>query len=170
MAPTWRVRQNQQGSVLLITILVLVAVSVLGVAGIQSGIIELKLAGNERRVRETFYLAESAAMEGLQRLTAVQGIDLNEQFTFWHHRKKDAEEVPIDFRALSQWDVDGKQDDNARQSLVGPQTYFAAIEWQVATGGSLVMTGSRLYQNRIYGICLQQQPADLVEIGYYLRY
>jgi hypothetical protein len=170
MAPARRVRQNQQGSVLLVTIMVLVAVSVLGVAGIQSGIVELKLAGNERQVRETFYLAESAAMEGLQRLAALQGIDLSEQFAFWHHRNRDAQGNPIDFRAFRQWEVDGKQDDNAMPSLVGPQTYFAAVEWQVATGGSLVMTGSRLYQNRIYGICLEQQPADLVEIGYYLRY
>ncbi|KJS28490.1 MAG: hypothetical protein VR64_24205 [Desulfatitalea sp. BRH_c12] len=170
MGRSRRGRQNQRGAVLLITIMVLVAVSVLGVAAIQSGIIELKLAGNERQVRETFYLAESAAMEGLQRLAALQATDLNEQFAFWHHRKKDEQGDPIDFRAFRQWDVDGQADDNAMQSPVGPETYFAAVEWQVATGASLVMTGSRLYQNRIYGICLQQQPGDLVEIGYYLRY
>ena len=49
-------------------------------------------------------------------------------------------------------------------------TYMAAVEWGVATGGSLIQTDSRLYQNRIYGLCTRYGTANLIEIGYDLRY
>lgn len=162
--------KSQSGSVLVITLLVLIAVTILGVASINTGIVELEIAKNEKEVRKIFYLAEGAGMEGIQRLIDTSEIDLNEQFQFWHHTKRSESEELVNFRKAAYWDVDGIGEDNGMQSPMDPDTYIAAVEWKVATGGSLVQTDSRLYQNRVYGLCAKYNAYTIVEIGYYLRY
>jgi hypothetical protein len=161
---------SQSGSALVITLLVLIAVTILGIAGASTSVVELKIARNEREVRETFYLAEGAAAEGVQRLTALSAVDLNEQYVYWRHPRIAVASHQVDFRDRSRWDVDGIGVDNALPTPLAPDTFIAAVEWKVATGGSLVQTESRLYQNRVYGLCDKYDAATLVEIGYYLRY
>ncbi|RJQ70920.1 MAG: hypothetical protein C4519_20150 [Desulfobacteraceae bacterium] len=166
----YRFRANQSGSALVITLLVLMAVTILGVACIHSSIIELKISSNERQMRENFYLTESAAMEGVQRLKDLLEDDLNEQFVFWHHPRRDSGKARINFRDPAQWDGDGKGDDNCMRSGMDPDTFLAAVEWKVATGSSLILTESRLYQNRVYGLGTRQGDLNLIEIGVNLRY
>ncbi|MFZ1984114.1 MAG: PilX N-terminal domain-containing pilus assembly protein [Desulfatitalea sp.] len=161
---------SQSGSALVITLMVLIAVTILGIAAVSTSVVELKIARNEREIRETFYLAEGAAAEGVQRLNAMSAVDLNEQYVSWHHPRKALASHPVDFRDRSQWDVDGIGEDNGLQSPLAPETFIAAVEWKVATGGSLVQTESRLYQNRVYGLCDKYAAGTIVEIGYYLRY
>lgn len=161
---------GQSGSALVITLMVLTALTILGVAALNTSGVELKIARNEREVRETFCLAESAVAEGVQRLSAIAAVDLNEQYLPWHHPRKAAEDHRIDFRDLGSWDADGVGEDNALASPMSPETFIAAVEWKVATGGSLIQTQSRLYQNRIYGLCNKYGTGTLVEMGYYLRY
>jgi PilX N-terminal len=163
-------RSRQKGSALVITLLVLTAVTILGVASIDSSVIELKISANEREMRENFYLAEGAAMEGVQRLSALEKEDLNEQFVIWHHPKQGSQNGQIDFRDPAQWDGDGAGNDNCLPSALAPKTYLAAVEWKVATGGSLIATESRLYQNRVYGLSTRNGARNLIEIGYNLRY
>ncbi len=161
---------SQCGSALVITLMVLTALTILGVAALNTSGVELKISRNEREVRETFCLAEGAMAEGVQRLSAVPAVDLNEQYLPWHHPRKAAENNLIDFRDLNRWDVDGLGEDNGLVSPMSSDTFIAAVEWKVASGGSLVQTQSRLYQNRIYGRCDKYGTGTLVEMGYYLRY
>jgi hypothetical protein len=165
-----RESSKQSGSALVITLMVLAALTILGVASLNTSVVELKIARNEREVRETFCLAEGAVAEGVQRLSALQAVDLNEQYLPWHHPRKSVENNRVDFRDLNRWDVDGLGEDNALVSPMSADTFIAAVEWKVATGGSLVQTQSRLYQNRVYGRCDRYGTGTLVEMGYYLRY
>jgi len=164
-------KQSQSGSVLVITLLVMVAVMVLGVASLQTTSVELNIARNEREIRETFYLAEGAAMEGIQRLKAVPAVDLEERVFFWHHDRESIGNDKIGFRDPAQWQMDsGARSPNCMRSAIDPDTYFAAVNWGVAPGGSLVQTGSRLYHHRVYGLCTKHGGNQRVEIGYFLRY
>jgi hypothetical protein len=165
--------QSQSGAVLVITLLVLLAVTVLGVASLQTTSVELNIARNEREIRETFYLAEGAAMEGIQRLKAVPAADLEEGVFFWHHDRgsESIENDKTGFRDPARWQMDsGARSPNCMQSAIDPDTYFAAVNWGVAPGGSLVQTGSRLYQHRVYGLCTKHGANQRIEIGYFLRY
>ncbi len=163
----WR---SNNGSVLVTTLLVLLAITILGVAGINMSVVESKIARTEKEVRETFYLTEGAAMECVQRLIGTDPVDKIEQFPFWFHSKGEAKGLGADFRHPKDWDVDGKGEDNGLMSPMHNDTYIAAVEWRVATGGSLVQTGSRLYQNRAYGLCTRYDINSVIEIGYYMRY
>ena len=162
---------NPAGSALLITLLVLVAVTILGIAGIQTSNIELKISSNERQIREGFFLAESAAMDGVQRLVGIMDEDLNDPYEFWHHSKRDSDSTHLDFRDPGKWIKDGDDEKhNCIGSAIDPSTFVAVMEWKVASASSLVMTETRLYQNRIYGLCTKHGADNLVEIGYNLRY
>jgi hypothetical protein len=68
------------------------------------------------------------------------------------------------------WDVDQKEPDNGIPANVGEDTYITAVEWQIAAGSSLISTESRLYVNRIYGLCTKNHTDTLIEIGYKSRY
>ncbi len=161
---------RQSGSALVITLMVLTALTILGMATLTTSGVELKIVRNEREIREAFCLAEGAVAEGVQRLSAMRTEDLVEQYLPWHHPRKAAETNRVDFRDPARWDADGVGEDNALVSPMSSDTLIAAVEWKVATGGSLVQTQSRLYQNRIYGRCDKYGVGTLVEIGYYLRY
>ena len=161
---------DQRGSVLTIVLLVILAITILGLMSIRTSTIELRIAGNEKQMKESFYLAEAAALEGIQRLFQTLSIDLSEHSPDWHHTKKYIDTLSVDFRDPKDWDVDQKGPDNGIPALIGEDTYIAAVEWQVAAGSSLISTGSRLYVNRIYGLCTKNKTDTLIEIGYKSRY
>lgn len=163
--------QNDQcGSALTVVLLVMVAISILGIMSLNTSVVELRIARNEKEARETFYLSESAAIEGIQRLMDTQQIGLEDKFHFWHHTKKEIKADEINFRDPETWNVNGQGEDNGLQSAMGKQAYIAAVEWELATGSSALVTGSRLYLNRVYGLCTKYNAQHLVEIGFYMRY
>jgi type II secretory pathway component PulK len=161
---------NQSGSALIITLMVMASLTIFGIMSLNSSILEIQIGRNERELREAFYLAEGAVMEGLQRLVTLSRKDLDEQFAVWHHPIGTLQSEGLDFRNADIWDADGREEDNALTCSFSPHTYSAAVEYSVATGGSLIQTDTRLYQNRVYGLCRQYGADHLIEIGVYLRY
>lgn len=161
---------NQHGAVLMTTLLVLLAITILGIASLNTSVVESKIARCEKEYGETFYLSEGAAMECIQRLIDTEAVDKNEQFPFWYHSKNGSAAQGVDFRRPGDWDVDGVGQDNGLKSPVDDDIYMAAMEWRVATGGSLVQTASRLYQSRAYGLCAKYGAGTIIEVGYNLRY
>jgi hypothetical protein len=160
---------RQNGSALVITLLVLAAITILGVMGMNAACVESALSRNEREIQESFYMAEAAALEAIQRLHNASQDDLNDLALIWHHRRNKGR-TPIDFRKPQNWHSAEQTEEIAAASLLGADTHFAALEWDVAAGASLIVTDSRLYANRIYGLSQRHNTDTLIEIGYYLRY
>jgi hypothetical protein len=161
---------NEDGSALVIVLLVTMAISILGVVSLNTSVVELDIARNERDIGEIFYLSESAALEGLQRLVDSPSIDLEEKVQFWHHSDRTMNTQSISFRDPQKWDIDGQGEDNGMRSELDPDGFFAAVEHRLATGSSAIVTESRLYLNKVYGLSTKHNAANIVEIGYYLRY
>jgi hypothetical protein len=169
-APLKRASSGAGGSTLVVVLLIMAAISIFGIAGLNISSVELKISANERLMRETFYLTESAAFEGVQRLANAPRIDLEDKIYFWHHRGDAADSDKIDFRDPQQWDIDGLEGDNAQPSALDDKSYFSAVEHRLAAGSSAIVTEPRLYLNQVYGLCHKYGASDLVEIGYQLRY
>lgn len=161
---------GQSGSALVVTLLVMVSLTILGIMSINTAVVEIQIGSNEKQLRHAFYLAEAGVMEGVQRLAAMADKDLDEQIAVWHHPVSEIEAKRMDFRDPEIWDADGQGEDNALASAVSEQTYIAAVEWDVATGGSLIHSDSRLYLNRVYGLCELYNADHLIEVGYAMRY
>jgi hypothetical protein len=161
---------NGRGSTLVAVLLIMAAISIFGVMGLNISSVELQISCNERQMREVFYLTESAALEGVQRLENALRIDLEDKVFFWHHRGDDTGHDKINFRDLQQWDADGFGEDNARKSALDSKSCFAAVEHRLASGSSAIVTGPRLYLNQVFGMSDKYKSGNLVEIGYQLRY
>ena len=54
---------------MVVALMIMLLLSVIGLAAYYLSSIEVQIAGNERTYQENFYLAESAALEGVQRLS-----------------------------------------------------------------------------------------------------
>ena len=162
--------KKEQGAIIVVVLFVIVAMTILGALTILISSIELEISCNERQLREILYNSESAAIEGVQRLTNTSPIDLEEKKLFWHHHAGSIVEKKIGFRDPLFWDVDGCDRDNGLQSPMGQQRYIASVERRLATGSSAIMTGTRLYMNEIYGMSTKYNTSEIIEIGYYLRY
>jgi hypothetical protein len=161
--------RRQNGSALVITLLVLMAVTILGVMGMNAACVEITLSRTEREVQECFYMAEAAALEAIQRLKNTSNDDLNDHAHIWHHRRNKGKK-PLDLRKPQNWLSDEQGEEIAVGSVLDADSFFAAVEWDVAVGASLIVTDSRLYANRIYGLSKRHNADTLIEIGYYLRY
>jgi hypothetical protein len=64
---------NEQGSVLVISMLILVMLTLLGFASMGTSNVEIMVAGNERTYKENFFRAEAANMAGGQRYVNLAG-------------------------------------------------------------------------------------------------
>jgi hypothetical protein len=153
-----------------VVLLVMVAISIMGVMSMNISTVELDISSNEKLMGENFYLSESAALEGVQRLVDAPRIDLEDKFYIWHHSDSDTGEEPFDFRDPQQWRAGDGSEGNAMQSALDPQSYFAAVEHRLAAGSSAIVTEPRLYMNRVFGLCARSKGVKLVEVGYQLRY
>ena len=66
---------NENGSAIVIAMLVLSVLTILGISSMHTSTIELQIVHNEKIYQQNFYQAESAAMEGAQKLEDVGGSD-----------------------------------------------------------------------------------------------
>ena len=161
---------TQTGTVLVLCVLILTAVTVLALVGMHAGAVDLQIATNHVRMGHGLYLAEGAALEGIQRLANAVPSDLHDRSFFWHHSRSELEALDLDLRCPAHWSAVGNTPTLALQSALGPDVQLAAVEWSLAAGSSLVATEPRLYLNRVYGRSARFQADHLVEIGYQLRY
>ena len=161
---------RQTGSAIVVVLLLMLALTTLGIMSIHSGLLQLQLVQNSQEGKKHFYLAESAALEGIQRVVDAAAIDRAEKIHFWYHTQSHLRQTGIDFRYADAWITDGSADDNALESRMHADLHIAAVEWRLATGSSAIVTGSRLYMNRIYGLCNRRDHPFIVEVGYYIRY
>ena len=73
--------QQEKGSIIIIALVLLMLVTLMGMAITQITGIEMRIAANERDYQRTFYLAEAAVMESLQRLKNADPQDLKTSTT-----------------------------------------------------------------------------------------
>lgn len=59
---------NEQGFVLVASLMILLVLMIIGIAATNTTTIELQISGNDKLAKQNFYAAESAAYEGAQRL------------------------------------------------------------------------------------------------------
>jgi Tfp pilus assembly protein PilX len=63
--------KNQEGTVLIIAMLILLALTVIGIWSLSSSFYEIRISGNERFGNAAFYAASGGAEEGVNRLPQV---------------------------------------------------------------------------------------------------
>lgn len=158
------------GYALVVVLVVIASLTLIGMVSMETLVVDLEIARSHKEVRECFYLAEAAAMEGVQVLLNSSDVDRSECIHFWHHDLSAVEAGKVDFSDPDSWCAGDPKAANALRSGLDPQAFVAATEERVAGGSSLIATESRLYINRFYGYCTKYNANSMVLVGYYMRY
>jgi hypothetical protein len=150
---------NEDGYLLIMaTLMILVLLTILGIAASRTANTEVTVAGNELVYQRNFYLAEGAVMEAVEEL--IRDSDLHDGTPSWLNTTPAAvTEVSVG----SFWDGAGISDD---LDETGNTRYVAGLEANpVAAGGSLDMDKPRVYSLGVYGRC-QRGGVATIKVGY----
>ncbi len=151
--------------------LILAVLTILGISSTNTSTIELQIVRNERIYQENFYMAESAALEGLELLESATESQLDDKtyasFVWLKKIIPDTVDPDVDImRDINNWNTT-----NAAVSAVSPDAQYAIVEENVALKSSLDMTAtSQLYDYIARGQSASDNGRVLIEMGYRKRH
>ena len=168
---------NEGGFVLVLSLMVLVVLTLLGISASRTSVTEVQIAGNDNMLKMDFYKAEAAAHEMAQRLENEENGD-----------KLKAARTPYPW--LSSSDVDTQTEEEkllaggeewehksaeSELSDVDPHVdvEMAALDYGPVGGDkatSLKMSESRVYFFKLIGKTARGEREKMIEIGYKKRY
>ena len=161
--------KDEKGSVLIVALLMIVFLSLLGIASTTTSTVEVQIAGNDRNYKQNLYRAEAAAMEAAQRLdNETDTLVLENKSHIWLH---DNDMMTV----VNNWDFDNVGgDDNSETVNAGidpdSTTHFSVVDMGIAPGSSLSMGDTNLHEFAIYGLTQTSSGETLVEIGFRKRF
>jgi hypothetical protein len=158
LPPTPRVLQNQHGAVLYGVLMVLLLLTIIGIASTKVSNTEVQIAANELIYQQNFYRAEGAAMEGAERLEAI----VNPGTTTETWLDKVVNEV-TDLQ-IRTWQFGSAL--TPRTSVL-TDTSIIALSQGIVHGSSLDLESTKVHSYAIYGRSAPpRRGATTVQIGY----
>jgi hypothetical protein len=149
--------RNEDGYFLILaTLMILVLLTILGIASSRTANTEIIVAGNEIIYQRNFYLAEGAVIQAMEILADTP--DLKENPPDWLELTIGA---LTDSTAESYWDVAGVAN---TLDPTGNTRYVAGLEY-VALDSSMDMDKPKAYALNVYGLCKTQGNA-IIKVGY----
>jgi len=155
---TSRVCQNQQGAVLYGVLLVLLLLTIIGVASTKVSNTEVQISTNEIIYQQNFYRAEGACMEAAELLEAVA--DPSTALPTW------LANVPnnVTDTMIRTWQFGGSP---APRTSVLIDTSLVALSEGIVRGSSLDIESSKVHGYAIYGRSAPlRKGATTIGIGY----
>jgi Tfp pilus assembly protein PilX len=169
--------KNEEGTAIVIVLIILVALTLIGVIATNTAVVELQIVRSEALYEQNFYRAESAAIE------ASQWLEDNLTLTTTPAWMINDGTVNSDMTNLINW-RDGADPPNWVANVqkspnlddaadLQNNTCYAAVSHGIADGSSLSMTGgTNLYDHSIYGLfdSTNRRGRSLIGMGYKKRY
>ncbi len=132
--------KNEEGSVLIVALIVLVLLTLLGIFATRTTEVEIQIAGNDYRYKRNVYSAEAVAMECAQN---IKDTDVLDTALPWLYAMGG---LTSDAVTNGTWD-----DTTSQQSAADSDTRYMAVVEGIAEQTSLDMTKSRIHMYSIYG-------------------
>jgi hypothetical protein len=157
---------NQQGSALIIALIVMAVLTLVGLSAINTATVENKIVGNERIYQENFYLAESCVNEAAQKIESeINSDNLIPDLSNWDWMHDNVNSV--DFTAAENWKI-GITGENAEKATVSDDALYSTVLRGV--DGSLDMSAPRKYRYAVFGQGKSNNGSVIIEIGYLRRF
>ncbi len=153
---------NEDGTVLVLALIMLVLLTLIGISATTTSMIETRISGNERVYKQNFYAAEAASMHCAQDMEERANPKADAPTLVWLHPLNAV--VDSNIRDDSFW-----TDANSAVSITGNTRLLASSEGLVGGGAgtSLDMTKSSVHGYLIYGRCRPQNSGPtIIEIGF----
>ena len=163
---------NENGSAIVLALIILAVLTIIGISASTTTTIELKIVRNERILQQNFYTAEASVYEGAQRIEQESNPEV--QLIAWTTGHDWLNDNTLDFSTSANWQdlgpASGNVNDNSDASVIDPTASFAANAKGVRTGGSLDMGSTRLYEYSVFGLSQWNGGRSIIEIGYLRRF
>jgi hypothetical protein len=156
---------GEDGSVLVLALIILVVLTMLGIAANMTTEIETRIAANENIYKVNLYRAESAAMAGVQMLENETDVTSLKNLSFhWLHPSLPDSHISSE----KNWDLKEVKSNQA----IDENNRYIAVYRGVAPGGSLDMGSSptSLYEFTVFGRSSLANGEAIVEVGYRRRF
>jgi type IV pilus assembly protein PilX len=175
--------KNQNGSVMVVGLMVLMLASLIGIAAITTSTIEVEVTANDKFRKEDFYRAEGAAMLAAQLLenerdsSALYDLPYGQADPdnpaappdLWFRNDLSGFPDPDDVTDNYNWDPYLNGSGEAPVDDTG-QTRFMAIHDGYSEGSSTRMDATAVHTITVYGRSARERGSAMVEIGYKKRY
>jgi type IV pilus assembly protein PilX len=156
--------KNEEGSVLIVALIVLVLLTLLGIFATRTTEVEMQIAGNDYRYKRNVYFAEAMAMACAQDIKNEPVLDIV-ALSWLHGMESELGQDPNKVLDNDFWNGNFKTPNVAEPEY----QYMAAVEG-VAEQTSLDMTKSRIHMYAIYGRryddSKEHEGRSIVNIGY----
>lgn len=172
---------NERGVVLVVALLMMVALTIIGIAATSTTMLELQIAGNSKVSTMNFYTAESAALEGAQRLinetseaVLLPAINNSSQSADLVRSAASTSTGLTADKDNLDYDGDGNIDINDLSPSL--MTVANATVGEVVTlngvksGSSLGMDTSRVYDYTSYGVSQSNRGNIIIKVGVKKRF
>lgn len=170
--------QNEQGFVLITSMMMLVVLMIIGIAATNTTVLELQISGNDKMSTQTFYRADAATREAMghmliEDLDNAPGWMLPFGSTVLPPVTSPAD-LAVERVAVHNNDVWNKADappadstfDNSLMSQVFPDTQMMIVHRGIAPGSSLDLGASRIHAFEVYGRSQQNNSLAIIKTGF----
>jgi Tfp pilus assembly protein PilX len=153
--------KNEEGSVLIVALIVLVLLTLLGIFATKTTEVEIQIAGNDYRYKRNVYSAEAVAMECAQNIKDTEVLDTDTLPWLYAMNGLPRNYILDDANWI---------DANSLKSTADSNTRYMAVVEGIAEQTSLDMTKSRIHMYSIYGrrqnAAKTNEGRGIVNIGY----
>ena len=161
---------NEEGSVIIMALIVLVALTMIGIVSTDNTVVELQIVRNETIYRQNFYRAESAVIDGAQVMEDSTLTIPPSPLRPWIQTLASLP-VPDHMENVSNWNAGNSNLSNNMNNPLTNETRYAAIF--IKKVGSKKMTNQdSLYLYHIYGLfdSTSGQGRSMIRMGYNDRF
>jgi Tfp pilus assembly protein PilX len=149
---------KEEGSVLIIALLVLAFFTLLGMSTFSISNMEIRIIGNENTQKQNLYCAEAAAMCCSQ---DMQDKDLSTESLSYLNGINSVTDTQSDIISL-----ENKYILSDTVTELPATTTYASVSRGIASGSSLDMTKTRVHEYSVYGWCDRNNNLVIVEVGF----
>jgi type IV pilus assembly protein PilX len=168
--------ENEEGSVIIMSVLILVVLSIVGFSANRTSTTEMQIVRNDATYQQNFYLAESGAVQAAQRLNNINDpTTLKNRAPAWLNILQDLDSDNDDnLDAIGTWFASsgGSQTGDVSSLSSADHTIeFAAVDHGPAADESLDINDAKIHNFTIVGIGNRNTRGQItVRIGYRKRY
>jgi len=148
---------GEEGSVLIIALLVLAFFTLLGMSTFSISSMEMRIIGNENTQKQNLYCAEAAAMRCSQ---DMQDQDLSAASLSYLNGINSPTQTQSDIISLNRYIL------SDTLTELPSTTAYASVSRGIASGSSLDMTKTRVHEYSVYGWCDRNKNLVIVEVGF----
>ena len=156
--------KGDRGTILPIALVLLLLLTMIGIAATMTSEVEIRIAGNEITYKQNLYFAEGSAMTGVQVLDNETDTSLLTDLT----------STPWLISSLPNSNItSGTNWDSAKDlKLDEGEGWYLAVYQGIDPGGSLDIGGttSTLHKYTIYGRSRRDNGEAIIEVGYKRRF